>query len=125
MTKEDLRLVGQRIKPKVVSEAIPEFIRLIGKFGSRDIGESGDFSGVGTKEVKLRVLAMAEQAVADFGINKTFERDWGELNGRTYYGLLDFRRVKVLLLHYILLRSPGQKQDSAGARFGGEVTMTF
>jgi hypothetical protein len=27
------------------------------------------------KNVKLRVIAMEEQAVADFGMNQTFERD--------------------------------------------------
>jgi hypothetical protein len=27
------------------------------------------------KDVKLRVIAMEEQAVADFGMNQTFERD--------------------------------------------------
>ncbi|KAE8023752.1 hypothetical protein FH972_009420 [Carpinus fangiana] len=77
---------------------------MTGKFGSRNLGESGDLSGVGTKDVKLRVLAMAEKAVADLGkvhLGQTFERDWG--------GSL----------------MAGPNKDSASARFGGEVTMTF
>ena len=69
-------------------EAILQFqsITITGKFGSRNLGESGDLSGVGTKDVKLRVLAMAEKAVADLGkvhLGQTFERDWGKLDGRT------------------------------------------
>jgi hypothetical protein len=65
--KENLMLVGRRIKPKESIKPIP-----------RVIGNSEDLSGVGTKDMCL-MIPSAEQAITELEtvLAKTFSGNWG------------------------------------------------
>jgi hypothetical protein len=74
MNKENLMLVGRRIKPKESIKAPPTPVL------PRVIGKSGDLSGVGTKDGYLIIApGNAEQAITELETvpGKTFNGNWG------------------------------------------------